>query len=231
LLAEQGEESMNKITKQKLSHAVIRNIRKSVLLGEFRMDQHLSEPLLADYFGISRGPVREALDTLVREGFVERQPNGRVVVKGLTTGDIAKMYDVRFLMESYALRTWTESETRNPDLLKAAEAIIALMAGKLTGAEDFSRYDMDFHERLIRLADNRPLLQAWTGIRDTMNSILEITNQGSERPEDVISDHQAMIMALNQGDCVRASHILKEHLAVGERYMCAKIEQALSETV
>jgi len=217
---------MERIQKSNLGVDVVKKLRQSILLGEFQPGTHLGEPILAKQFGTSRGPIRDALQVLVREGFVERQQNRRVIVKGFALQDVTNLFKIRYLLESFVLREWLGSaDAKSAVQLAAAREIITKMKSKLVNSLEFSNLDMEFHENLLQLSGNKSLVHAWLGLRDVIHSIQEITNRSNPRMEEINEHHEYIISALEEQNEERALAALKRHLDEAEAVMIQNIEQ------
>jgi len=217
---------MERIQKSNLGVDVLKKLRHSILLGEFQPDTHLGEPLLAKQFGTSRGPIRDALQILVREGFVERLQNGRVIVKGFALQDVTDLFKVRYLIESFVLREWIHStDAKGSDQLAAARQIVTKMKSKMVDSLEFSYLDMKFHESLLQMSGNKSLIHAWLGLRDVIQSIQEITNRSNPRMEEINDHHEFIIDALEERNEEQALAALQKHLNEAEVVMIRNIEQ------
>jgi len=220
---------MDKIERTKLGDDVVRKIRRAILLGELHTGEHLAEPVLAETFGTSRGPVRDALQLLVREGFVERQTNGRATVKGINEADISNLYDVRILLEAFSIRTWALKG--RPEDLQMLKNCIDKMNASSNSFTAISQLDMEYHEQLVRLVQNNSLLQSWLGLKDVVYAILEITNQGLGRNDEIIRMHSGIFTAMKQGAIEKAVHMLEVHLNKGKVLMCERIIKLKSQLI
>lgn len=217
---------MEKIQKNNLGVDVLKKLRQSILLGQYQPGTHLGEPLLAKQFGTSRGPVRDALQILVREGIVERLQNGRVAVKGFALQDVTDLFKVRYLLESFVLREWMDStDEKSSDQLAAARRIVTKMKSKLIDSLEFSYLDMKFHESLLQMSGNKSLIHAWLGLRDVIHSIQEITNRSNPRMEEINDHHESIIGALEERNKEKALAALNKHLHEAEAVMIRNIEQ------
>ncbi|MCQ6558622.1 GntR family transcriptional regulator [Paenibacillus mendelii] len=214
---------MDLTERNRLSDNIVHKLRKAILLGEFALDEHLREPALAERFGTSRTPVRDALMVLIREGFVAKLSSGRVVVQGISSEDITNLYEVRFILESHALAAWAKQIERLP--LQPLKNCFERMNLNFVRSGEFSELDMEYHEQLIRLAGNKSLLQSWLGIGETIHSILEITNQGYPRGEQIVQDHSKIIEFLDRNKIDEAVATLKQHLYEGQMTMVETVEK------
>jgi DNA-binding GntR family transcriptional regulator len=145
-------------------------IRGKLALGQLTAGSEVSEPMLAEMLGISRTPVREALQQLEVEGLVERNPRRRTVVRGPDRQDILDLYELREAVESFAVALAAKRHTaadldrleflcremkRPVDELQATDAK-ALSDTKL---RRLLAADMGFHLLLIQAAGNRHIMK------------------------------------------------------------------------
>ncbi len=208
--------------KETLSILVAKKIRLSIITGKYPDGMHLAEPELAREFGTSRGPVRDALLVLAREGFLEKQISGRVVVRTFAPQDIRNLYEFRFMIESSSIMAAMSQPNRKLPIQKLL-ATAEVMSSPITTSEQFSNMDMKFHRILAGMSGNKSLLQAWNVMEETIVSILEVTNQGNPRAESIIGKHRAIIQLLEKRDASSAVGLLKEHLAEAEEVMIKNI--------
>src|SRR5579871_6458237 len=99
-----GMRSMEIVQTEALWAHVAAALRRSIVLGDLEQGSHLKEPLLAQRFGVSRLPIREAITQLEREGLVRVEPRRGAFVVGITEQGIKDIYDCRLLLETFALR-------------------------------------------------------------------------------------------------------------------------------
>jgi len=152
---------------------VIVAMRRAIVLGELAPGAHLKEPLLAQRFGVSRLPIREALAQLEREGLVRVEPRRGAYVLGVTARDISDIYACRLILEARGVQRaaarvdglGVASLYAHAEQIEVAETVEALAAA-----------DMAFHRRLIVLSGSRALLTAWEPLTPLIETILGISN-------------------------------------------------------
>jgi DNA-binding GntR family transcriptional regulator len=143
------------IRPQQLWEAVADRMRAEILSGNLAGGSKLIEAELAERFGTSRGPVREAMRELAREGLLVEIPRRGTVVSTLSARDLTEVYAVREALETGASRA---------AIAKASDAELAALAGHLDALEeswaagasylDSSTHDLAFHRALVALAGN-----------------------------------------------------------------------------
>jgi len=162
------------VPRRNLAREVVAALRTSIIGGEFSPGDSLAEPVLAERFGVSRAPVREALIELEREGLVQFETTGRTRVRPLTAKDLVEIVDTRMALEAMAVRRATEQWTAQDTA--RIEEIIAAQAKAETLAE-LSQLDVEMHESIMRRAANERLLSLWQCIRPQFEMWLAHTHR------------------------------------------------------
>lgn len=195
------------------SEGVIDSLREAILTGRYRPGERLVQDELADAFGISRIPLREALRRLEGEGLVLMSPNRGAIVRPLGPKDVVDLYDLRLALESLALRRAAEryADLREATQQRSEEAMHAIAAGDLT---TLFHLDRDYHAELAAASDNPHLVAAlggqWSQIMRVMHAYLEIETY----PPGIWDDHAAIASAVAHGDGEAAVARLECHLVL-----------------
>lgn len=200
------------VDRQTLGAQVTDRLRELVVVGEFAPGTRLREVDLAEGFAVSRGPVREALQHLVQEGLLRRDPRHGIFVPTITDGDIADMYFVRTVIEGAALRVVI---ARDPRPLAAVLAATAREMGEAAAADDWHRVaelDIAFHAALVAAADSARLSRAYAAIMDEVRLCLNLTahHPGKER---LTGEHEVLAVHLEAGDIAAVVRALDDHMA------------------
>ena len=87
-----------------LRERIVESIRNAIVNGQLQAGTRIAEPELADKFGISRTPIREAFRQLESEGFISVVPRKGAIVASLSPQDISNFYDLKMVLEGYAAR-------------------------------------------------------------------------------------------------------------------------------
>jgi DNA-binding GntR family transcriptional regulator len=144
-----------------LWEAVAERLRSAILSGELAAGTKLVETELAAQFGTSRGPVREAIRELAREGLVAELPRRGTVVSTLSARDLTEVYAVREALEVGASRAVITRAT-DRQLAALEDQLDAFEAG--SDYLDAAVHDLAFHRRIVALGGN----QRMAGIYDQM---------------------------------------------------------------
>jgi GntR family transcriptional regulator of gluconate operon len=201
---------------------VIMALRHAIVLGDLAPGSHLKEPDLAQRFGVSRLPIREAIAQLDREGLVRMEPRRGAFVLGITEQDVCDIYECRLMLELAAIRRTAaridaEGVTGLEALVVEMEVAVAHGRPHLLVAGDTA-----FHRRLIMLSGNRALITAWEPVAPLIQTILSIS-EATMAGRDLavaLDGHRTIIRVLAAHDAAEAEHVLSEHLSSGAQIVC-----------
>jgi DNA-binding GntR family transcriptional regulator len=199
-----------------LWETIVEALRRAIILGELAPDLHLEEPALAQKFGVSRIPIREALVRLEHEGLIRVEPRRGAFVAGMSEDDVADLYQFRLLIEGQAVRRAVETIDRAAlarldDLVRVMDR--AIRAGR---PADMAAADVEFHREIVLAARSRQLLAAWDRIAGIIATILGITDAVHRDLPGAVEGHHRLVRALRDGDGEAAEMDLRGHLSTGE---------------
>lgn len=187
-----------------LGESIASELRLQIISGFIKPDTVLSENRIAADFGASRSPVREALKTLSNEGLITLQRMG-AVVNGLQVQDIEELYDVRYLIESFAWKRLA-SEDSAPLILQLRQIIDKMeLAGKHRDVVEFAYQDLSFHEMIITAAHHTRIWHLWLSIRQIVMTVMLITTEQVLSQDDykvnyVVNKHRKLLAGLESKD-------------------------------
>ena len=147
-------------------------IRDKIASCEYYPNQLLSESQLQKELGFSRTPIREAIGRLTQEGLVSVYPKQGIMVTGISMADIHHIFEVRMLLEPYALRH-CHARLDLEQMVKYSSFFHEYCEGRMTDELDFYRVDDDFHSLILSSMDNEYLLWLYDRIR-TQNVRLRV---------------------------------------------------------
>lgn len=192
-------------------------IREAILDSQLSSGTWLREEELARYFGVSRTPVREALQILRADGLVEAAPNQGARVAALTTDDVLALYLVREVLDGLAARLATARMT--PDQLQQLEQINDEMecANERNDTRSVSDLNLKFHQHLRHAAGNtylsRFMEQVEHAIRRTSQTIFTYPGH----TERSVGEHREIIEAIRSGDSAMAEELAIQHVHTARR--------------
>ena len=193
---------------------IYRGIRKAIISESLSPGERLVEVQLCREFGVSRGPVREVLTQLNREGFVELIPNKGAVVSKLSVQDLRDYYALVALLESKAVE-WSVSHL-TPSDIAVLTAINRDLEKIATSDEEeclqaWSRHNLLFHRLFWEKSGNSKLVEQ---IREIRQRILRYRYTSLMVPSfsDYLSDHESIIEAAEQRNAGKARLVMHQHI-------------------
>jgi DNA-binding GntR family transcriptional regulator len=183
-------------------------LKHEISIGEIPQGTRLVETQLADRYGVSRTPIRQALLTLEQDRLVER--SGRSLhVRAQSPAEIMELYEVRELLEERAARLAARRHDDSDVIL--LNRLLDRMSADLDKTERY-RLNREFHTTMWRAAHNNVLLQ--TLERLYVNSVLGLstTLASPERWKVTLEEHRGMVDAILSSDEDKAGDLVRTHL-------------------
>ncbi len=193
------------------AYAAIRNGIAAMDVYRNRDEIRLDERRLAQDFGISRTPVREAMAQLEREGFVRSVPRRGVYVVRKTKREVIELITAWAALEGMAARLITN----NAD--DAAIAGLRRMFATFENGEvrahldEYSDVNIEFHQAIIRMSGNSVLINLAENLFTHMRMIRRKTIGEKDRADRSIRDHMHIIEAIEARDTARAETLVRDH--------------------
>ncbi len=193
------------------AYVALRNVIVSSDIYRSRTDIRLDERQLAQEFGISRTPVREAMAQLEREGFVRSVPRRGVYVVRKTKTEVIEMITAWAALESMAARLTTE-RAGDAEIASLRKMFATFENGALRAhLDEYSEANIEFHQSIIRLSGNGVLIALAENLFTHMRMIRRKTIAEKDRVERSIRDHMNIIEALEARDTARAEELVRNH--------------------
>ncbi len=192
---------------------VAERLRQQIFSGALSPGDWIDELRIADAFGISRTPLREALKVLAAEGLVTMKVRRGAYVTEVSTKDLNDVYHLLALLESDAAAVVAERAS-DADLAALA-ALHAELEGATANADRFFAINECFHWQLLELAQNRWRDQLVADLRKVMklNRHASLLREG--RIEQSLDEHRAIMAALRKRDGAAAGQAMRAHFAQG----------------
>jgi DNA-binding GntR family transcriptional regulator len=192
-------------------------LRQRIYRRELEPGSWIDELKIAEDYGISRTPLREALKVLAAEGLVTMKVRRGAYVTEVNEKDLSDVYHLLSLLESDAAGVVatraTEAQLRELQSLHA-ELEAAARPGK-QDRERFFEINERFHMRLLEIADNRWRDQMVADLRKVMKLNRQNSLLKSGRIEESLKEHQAIMDALSARDAAAAMQCMQEHFRNG----------------
>jgi len=212
--------------KPPLWETVLERMRQAILGGELGAGSKLVEADLAERFGTSRGPVREAIRELVREGLVVEFDRRGNVVSTLTARDLAEVYGVREALEIAASKAAVD-RADDAALRELEQHLEAFERGAGGDYLENSAHDLAFHRTLVAIAGNSRMVTIYNQMLTQTAHLLRIAAEANPTLQTTIrpSAHRDILDAVAQHDADRAREAIEAHYRYAEERLFPGLEQ------
>lgn len=186
-------------------------ILQAIDTGLYRPGSRLVESELAERFGVSRTPIREALQRLETQSLLTR--DGRsLIVASLDHDQMAQLYAVRAELEALAARLAAKHAA--DEEIRVLREMVAEDHALLEDPQALSRANRRFHKQIHLASHNRYLVQQLDLVHRSM-ALMATTSLAAEgRGENALAEHAQIVEAIANGDGERAARALRDHLSV-----------------
>ena len=178
--------------------------------GVYRPGDRLVESELADRFGVSRTPVREALQRLETQSMLAR--DGRsLIVASLDHNQLAELYVVRAELEGLAAKLAARHAT--PEEVKVLRDMVLEDRAHIGNPQALSRANRRFHKQIHLASHNRYLVQQLDLVHRSMALLASTSLAAEGRGETALAEHKAIVDAIGAGDGDGAQTALRAHIS------------------
>jgi DNA-binding GntR family transcriptional regulator len=208
------------------AEAVYMTLREAILHGVLPSGAPLSEIPLADVFGRSRTPIREAILRLESEKLAERVPRRGLVVARITREEVLEVYVVRETLDGLAAQLAAVSISP-PDLDRLVWLNDRLRAAVQAGdSKAMTQLNIEFHEAICNASRNTLLQEFMRRIHEWVHRFADTTMALPGRGMEAVSEHEALIEALRARDPEAAERIAHQHMHRARKMRIEMIQSA-----
>lgn len=205
-----------------VDHAYEEIWKRVIMIGGSK-EQRLSDVTLAEQLGISRTPVRQALERLVQEGLVRSDPRRGFWTRTYTAQDIHEIYDIRGALEVLAVRLAAPRLNRE-DLKARLNELYEVRAELDTRPVlRFLQIDIRFHTLITRASNNGRLIHSLSLLRSQLSMFQMQDTYYPRRMEIALNDHERILLALLAGNVEEAAEALARHIQQAREGVLADI--------
>jgi DNA-binding GntR family transcriptional regulator len=192
-----------------LRQAVYDTLAEMIANGSLKPGQHLVESELADQLGVSRQPIREALQRLAVDGWVELRPAYGAYVHIPTEEEVAQLLGVRSVLEAYSAREAAQhaSEANLGRLRELYQAGMAALASDDETA--LVAANADLHGYIVQMSGNKVLSELISQVERRVRWYY--TPIARPRGQEAWQEHEVLIKAIGDGDAAEAERVMRQH--------------------
>ncbi|MCE0733317.1 GntR family transcriptional regulator [Halomonas sp. G15] len=215
-----------------LAERVFQQLQDAIVRGEMAPGSKITEPGLSRTYGISRGPLREAMRRLEAHRLIERVPHVGARVVKLSMKELLELFDVREALESMAARLAAEHMTAEEIAgLREVLAMHERQADLMKGEAYFQREgDLDFHYRIVQGSHNRMLV---TMLCDDLYYLVRLYrtqfSASGSRPQRAFVEHHRIVDAIEAGDAELAELLMRRHVSASRANVVDRYAASLRE--
>jgi DNA-binding GntR family transcriptional regulator len=194
-----------------LPEQVADSLRQAILRGQLRCGAHLVETRIAEQMQTSRGPVRDALLLLERDGLVAKLPNRGTRVLDFSERTLREAATLRAALEEFAV-TLLVPRLKSDEMTRL-EALVCRMehAARRGAAREFNEADFQFHDAIFETCGHRTLHEVWKGMQRRIRAFQASSNWVSGNLPAVARRHRAILRALESRKLPSVQRALRAH--------------------
>jgi DNA-binding GntR family transcriptional regulator len=191
------------------------SLRRRLLEGELEPGTALGEVELASEYGVARPTARAAIQSLVAEGLLRREPNRSARVPELTADDVRDLFYVRMPLELQVVSTLVKRRLRPP----TAEAAVRRLEGLPRRApwDEVVEADMDFHTALVEATESPRLERVYASLQAEIRLCMVQLRPAYDDTAVVAAEHRELLEAIVAGPKRAVVRLITEHLEMALR--------------
>ncbi|MBF6615775.1 MAG: GntR family transcriptional regulator [Candidimonas sp.] len=200
---------------------VYRGLLDAICSGALMPGERLTQEDIAHRMDVSRQPVLQALRLLKKDGFVQDAPGRGVQVTALEPRSVRKVYEVRGALDALAARLAAQRQfSIDPMIIKNGR-----LASRASNVQAMIDADLAFHHAIYLASDNELIglsaEQHWMHLRRAMGAVL----QSQAQRETLWDEHQAIALAIADGDAQRAEKLSEDHVSRASNALNERLTQ------
>ena len=213
------------LKKENLSNQVFEQVKEIIVRGEIPAGKRMIESEIAASMGISRTPVREAVHKLEAEGLLQPLPRGGYVVRDLSLADIEETFDIRSILESFAV--YLAANRYGDEEILPLEEKIGEFQRHLDrhDLKELTRINTEFHELLYALSRSQRLIKMINDLRDEIYFLRKMILNSVDMAHLSNRDHREIIKAIKKREAKKAEKLVRDHILRGKAFVINEIRK------
>jgi DNA-binding GntR family transcriptional regulator len=208
-------------------------LRQAILNRDLLIGERLIEADLAERLGVSRGPIREALQRLSAEGLVDHIPRVGRFVHMPTVREVQEVQELRAELESLAARKLADRAGMDDDItwIHGLEETISQMKKSLDRDDlaSYFRHSRIFHETMVGLSEMETLIEFHSFLMNRASLFRQLSGGVPQRQEQALEEHIAIVEAIRNKDRELADQLTNEHTNHGTNAILAALQKRAQE--
>jgi DNA-binding GntR family transcriptional regulator len=224
--ADKGRIKVARVPKSTFRAHIVENLRGAILNGDIPPGTQVVEMSLAEQFGVSRGPLREAIRQLIEEGLLVTVPYTGTHVRELSVKDVHEIYSMRIALEIFAFeQVW---DRRNAAFIKELNRRHDVLTATIDASDDRQSIlaELDLHGFVYEASGHQLLLHTWTSIRGRLQLYWAAHHRAHGMRGPRREGHDSYVRIASGSDLEAMRTEIREHMTRG----ATQTEQFLGET-
>ncbi len=190
-----------------LSTKVYRILKSSIIKGNLKPGEKLSESKIAEQLGVSRTPVREAIQKIAAEGFVKMEPNLGIIVIDFSLKELKEVLDTRRVLEGFAASVAAEKINQEEIIRKMSNCICK------NDVVAYSNLNAEFHGLILNACGNKRMMKICSSLSDSEHRFkIRSLRNNPGRLKYSLKEHQEIVETLKRRDAEQADRLSKIHI-------------------
>jgi DNA-binding GntR family transcriptional regulator len=204
--------SLDPVTKLTSKEMVYKTISEAIFNGNIKKDEFMTEQQLAEALNTSRTPVREALTALVNEGLLVNIPRKGVVVREISESEKEQIMFLRDVIETEGVRVLSGNITN--DQVQFLEELLVKQKKACYEKNNilFIEFDQSFHQNILNFSKLNLFEEIFHNLYNLKRLLGHKAILKEGRMEEVIEEHEGILLALKEKDPIKGIALVKQHL-------------------
>jgi phosphonate utilization transcriptional regulator len=202
-----------------LASAAQQEIERLILSGDVPPGAKLTEAVMSERLGVSRGPIREAFRRLEEAGLLRQEKNRGVFVRDIALDEAGEIFDLRAVMDELAGRRLAQAITA--EQARALRGIVERMeqAARADDADAYHLLNLEFHDRVVEYAGNRKMSSMYRKLVKELALARRRNLSEAQALPHSAAEHRQILRAIASGDPEAAGRALYEHAESSKQRM------------
>jgi DNA-binding GntR family transcriptional regulator len=200
------------LSRKPFNEQILPFIRRDIVMGRWKPNERLSEPLLCREFGVSRTPLRDAFKVLESEGLIALVPHVGAVITNPTVPDMGEKLELLISLEQFA--AFKLALLHPPGAIEKITACHKAMieAARSANATEYYRMNDDFHRAIVLGAGNKTLADAHERVMWHVHRARRVANEHEPLSKNAANHHQKIVDTIVSGNGQAAEKAMRDHL-------------------
>ena len=196
---------------QRIQDLVFTTLRDEILSGKLKPDEKLNTNQLAKRLGVSRTPIREALNRLIAVGLVQTIPHRGIYVRKLSIDEIIELYYIRAALEGIAARLAVRNLTKDEIKLLFQYCDEMEAQHRAGNYQKLLKINFQFHETIYKVTRSPQLQDLLFQYYSRSEQYRTLGLELPGRYKEIFDEHRQLVAALESGDMEKADYCAREH--------------------